>query len=269
MRPRRASRRDVSRRAPRRDAFSTRVEARCLRDAHRHARFGFQANQENDCTSHDTCAGLGLGDHSSEENLGAGDMCRSSNCNRGNTLNSYQGLLWGKYMPTTCAGMPDGEQTLAGGKTYCQDGWTLLLKSNGDSTFSWGSSYWTNSNLLNENDNDIFSKFFNSLLNNEAVRSFTNEAHEVAQYDSLLARFERLSVADVRVVSLLNGGQALLFSAGLGTILALCARRVMAGALTIGDAVAIHGMLLQLQARVGILIRQQQRERLRRSGHRA
>ena len=34
---------------------------------------------------------------------------------------------------------------------------------------------------LNDNDNRIFSRFFNSLLNNEAVRSFTNEAHEVRE----------------------------------------------------------------------------------------
>ena len=101
---------------------------------------------------------------------------------------------------------------------------------------------------LNDNDNRIFTKFFNSLLNNEAVRSFTNEQHEVRQYDSLLHHVEELSVRDVQTVSLLNVGQALLFSAGIATMLTLCASRVMAGTLTIGDVVAIHGMLLQLQA---------------------
>ena len=70
-----------------------------LDDNYRAARFGFQANQENNCASHDTAAGLGLGPlgHSaSNEHHGAGDMCLSSNCNRGNTNNGYQGLLWGK-----------------------------------------------------------------------------------------------------------------------------------------------------------------------------
>ena len=35
------------------------------------------------------------------------------------------------------------------------------------------------------NDNKLFTQFFNSLLNNEAVRSFTNERHEVGRYDEL------------------------------------------------------------------------------------
>ena len=70
-----------------------------LDDHYRAARFGFQANQENNCDSHDTAAGLGLGPlghTASNEHHGAGDMCLSSNCNRGNTNNGYQGLLWGK-----------------------------------------------------------------------------------------------------------------------------------------------------------------------------
>lgn len=101
---------------------------------------------------------------------------------------------------------------------------------------------------LNDNDNAIFTRFFNSLLNNEAVRLFTNEKLEVSQYDQLLSKLEVLSVRDVQLVSVLNAGQALIFSAGLGSIMALCASRVASGALTIGDVVAIHGMLLQLQA---------------------
>jgi ABC-type transport system involved in Fe-S cluster assembly fused permease/ATPase subunit len=80
------------------------------------------------------------------------------------------------------------------------------------------------------------------------VRSFTNEKHEVAQYDALLGEVEQLSVRDVRTISVLNAGQAVIFSTGLGLMMALCARRVLfGGTLTIGDVVAIHGMLLQLQ----------------------
>lgn len=79
------------------------------------------------------------------------------------------------------------------------------------------------------------------------VRSFTNERHEVKQYDELLERVEDLSVRDVRTVSLLNAGQALIFASGLGAVMSLCAVRVAAGSLSLGDVVAIHGMLLQLQ----------------------
>ena len=51
---------------------------------------------------------------------------------------------------------------------------------------------------LNDNDNKLFTQFFNSLLNNEAVRSFTNERHEVGRYDELLGGAESLAVRDVK-----------------------------------------------------------------------
>ena len=41
-------------------------------------------------------------------------------------------------------------------------------------------------------------------------------------------------------------GQVLCSSVGLAVVLSLCVSRVLAGAMTIGDVVAIHGMLLQL-----------------------
>jgi len=99
---------------------------------------------------------------------------------------------------------------------------------------------------LNSFDNQIFTRFFNALINNEAVRSFTNEKHEVRQYDHLLRTVEQLSVSDVKTVSLLNTGQAIIYATGLGVMMALSATRVAAGALTVGDVVAINGILLQL-----------------------
>uniref|UniRef100_A0A7S0LJD7 ATP-dependent transporter ycf16 n=1 Tax=Coccolithus braarudii TaxID=221442 RepID=A0A7S0LJD7_9EUKA len=101
---------------------------------------------------------------------------------------------------------------------------------------------------LNANDNALFAKFFNSLLNNEAVRINVNEQYEVDQYDGLLGAAERLAVTDVKTVSLLNIGQALIYWTGLGLVMAMCARGVVRGALTIGDAVAINGLLLQLHS---------------------
>ena len=164
---------------------------------------------------------------------------------------------------------------------------------------------------INEADNRIFTRFFNAMINNEAVRSFTNEPHdrtpkvpwlaaastpgrlpacsglpvrplwsaliarmpkrvcggasvpalgrrfhwvseprrhEVKQYDGLLGEAERLGVSDVYIVSALNLGQALIFCAGLGTTLAMCARGASSGVLTIGDVAAVHGLLLQLHA---------------------
>ena len=101
-----------------------------------------------------------------------------------------------------------------------------------------------------DKDNKLGTKFVNALLNNEAVRSFTQETHEVDQYDTILGQIEKLSVADVQTISRLNAGQALIFSTGLGLMLTISARRLLGLAggpvLTIGDVVAIHAMMLQL-----------------------
>ena len=70
----------------------------------------------------------------------------------------------------------------------------------------------------------------------------------MAQYDRLLGQAERLGVNDVAVVSALNLGQALIFCAGLGSTLAMCARGAIGSTLTIGDVAAVHGLLLQLHA---------------------
>ena len=88
-----------------------------LDDNYRAARFGFQANQENNCDSHDTAAGLGIGPLGHDDNAerrGAGDMCRSSGCSHGNTNNGYQGILWGRVnsLQSTCAGLPNGPAEL-------------------------------------------------------------------------------------------------------------------------------------------------------------
>jgi hypothetical protein len=62
------------------------------------ARFGFTANQENDCRSNDTAIGLGLGSHCGQHSKGhgAGQMCLSSDCSRGPVNEGFVGLLWGR-----------------------------------------------------------------------------------------------------------------------------------------------------------------------------
>jgi len=100
---------------------------------------------------------------------------------------------------------------------------------------------------VNDTDNVLFTRLFNALLCNEAVRTNANEDFEVRRYDDSLALAERLAVADVKTVAALNVGQAVCFWGGLGCMMVLCAGCVSSGALTVGDAVAINGLLLQLQ----------------------
>jgi hypothetical protein len=67
--------------------------------AYRRARFGFTANQENDCSSNDTAIGFGLGPlgHSpAGERWGSGQMCLSSQCTQGMVEVGFPGLLYGR-----------------------------------------------------------------------------------------------------------------------------------------------------------------------------
>ena len=57
------------------------------------ARFGWTANQENDCSSNDTALGLGLGQTSKH---GAGYTCLSTGCSQGGVDSGGNGLLWVK-----------------------------------------------------------------------------------------------------------------------------------------------------------------------------
>ena len=64
---------------------------------YRQSRFGYTANQEGDCSSNDTAIGLGLGPKChdpADEKRGAGYLCLSSNCSKGNINEGGNGLLW-------------------------------------------------------------------------------------------------------------------------------------------------------------------------------
>jgi hypothetical protein len=61
------------------------------------ARFGYTANQEGDCNSNDTAIGLGISnnpDTAPQYRHGAGYLCLSSQCSKGNVNEGGHGLLW-------------------------------------------------------------------------------------------------------------------------------------------------------------------------------
>lgn len=58
-------------------------------------RFGYTANQENDCTSNDTAIGFGLNNtNAGGYDRGAGYECLSTMCTQGNVNTGGTGLLW-------------------------------------------------------------------------------------------------------------------------------------------------------------------------------
>jgi ATP-binding cassette subfamily B protein len=85
-----------------------------------------------------------------------------------------------------------------------------------------------------------------SLLNYETVKYFGNEHHVARRYDAALARVERLTVRATRWRSLTGVLQVSVLGAGLALMVALAARGVEAGTMSVGDLVLVNTYLLQL-----------------------
>ncbi len=99
---------------------------------------------------------------------------------------------------------------------------------------------------MNDSDTDANTKAIDSLLNYETVKYFNAEEREAARYDRSMARYEQASVKAYTSLAVLNAGQAVIFTAGLGAAMVMCASGIKAGTNTVGDFVMINAMMIQL-----------------------
>ena len=99
---------------------------------------------------------------------------------------------------------------------------------------------------MNEEDRRANTKAIDSLLNYETVKYFGNEEHEARRYDQALAGYEGAAVKSQRTLSMLNVGQAAIIAVGLTVVMAMAARGIVQGRMTIGDFVLVNTYLLQL-----------------------
>jgi ATP-binding cassette subfamily B protein len=99
---------------------------------------------------------------------------------------------------------------------------------------------------MNDSDSDANVKAIDSLLNYETVKYFVAEEREARRYDRAMERYEEASIKAYTSLAVLNAGQAVLFSLGLGAAMVMCAYGVMAGTQTVGDFVMINAMMIQL-----------------------
>jgi len=99
---------------------------------------------------------------------------------------------------------------------------------------------------MNDADTEANSKAVDSLLNFETVKYFGNEAHETRRFDASMAAYEDAAIKTTTSLSVLNAGQALIFSIGLTLCMVLAARGIAAGDLTLGDFVLVNALLIQL-----------------------
>src|SRR6201992_290865 len=99
---------------------------------------------------------------------------------------------------------------------------------------------------MNDSDTYANTKAIDSLLNYETVKYFGAEEREAARYDRSMERYEQASVKTYTSLTLLNAGQAVIFTAGLTATMAMCALGVRSGRNTIGDFVMVNAMMIQL-----------------------
>src|SRR5438874_188239 len=99
---------------------------------------------------------------------------------------------------------------------------------------------------MNDSDTDANVKAIDSLLNYETVKYFVAEEREAARYDHSMARYEEASVQAYVSLSVLNAGQATIFTVGLAAVMVLCAYGIRQGSNTVGDLVMINAMMIQL-----------------------
>ncbi len=99
---------------------------------------------------------------------------------------------------------------------------------------------------MNSSDTDANAKAIDSLLNYETVKYFSAEEREKRRYDRAMARYEEASVHAYVSLTVLNFGQAVVFTLGLAATMVLCAYGIQRGTNTVGDFVMINAMMIQL-----------------------
>ena len=101
---------------------------------------------------------------------------------------------------------------------------------------------------MNDADTDANTKAIDSLLNFETVKYFGNEEHEaraLRPVDGRAMRRRRSRPGPRSTV--LNAGQAVVFSIGLAVVMVMAAHATSApGAQTVGDFVMINALMIQL-----------------------
>jgi ABC-type transport system involved in Fe-S cluster assembly fused permease/ATPase subunit len=95
-------------------------------------------------------------------------------------------------------------------------------------------------------DNAKAAFLVDSLAAQETVKLHNNELVETRRFDALLIAMQKLNVRSQLVGALLNAGQAAIFGTGLLISMLLAAQGFSRGQLSLGDVVAVNGLLLQL-----------------------
>ncbi|KEZ43114.1 Iron-sulfur clusters transporter ATM1, mitochondrial [Scedosporium apiospermum] len=117
-------------------------------------------------------------------------------------------------------------------------------------TTAWRTKFRRQANAA---DNRASTVAVDSLINYEAVKYFNNEPFEVARYDKALKEYEKSSIKVATSLAFLNGGQNVIFSTALTTMMYLACNGVAQGSLTVGDLVMVNQLVFQLSVPLNFL----------------
>ncbi len=106
---------------------------------------------------------------------------------------------------------------------------------------------------MNDQDQDAFQKAVDSLLNYETVKYFSAEERETARYDRAMAAYQHAAVRTQTSLGFLNSGQALILTAATVAVMAMAARGVMAGEMTVGSFVMVNTFMIQIMVPLNFL----------------
>jgi ATP-binding cassette subfamily B protein len=110
-------------------------------------------------------------------------------------------------------------------------------------TTEWRMKFRRESNAL---DNKANTRAIDSLLNYETVKTFGNEAMEIAEYDRVMGQYEKAAVRNQSSLAVMNIGQALIISIGVAVLMVMAAAENVAGRMTVGEFTAVNVFMLQL-----------------------
>ena len=124
----------------------------------------------------------------------------------------------------------------------------VLATIGGYTGFTVGITQWRTKfrRDMNRLENQASGRVVDSLVNYETVQYFNNLEHEGERYESSLKGYQKAALRAQQSLSLLNFGQAAIFSVGLTSIMYLTSQQVIDGTATVGDLVLVNGLLFQL-----------------------
>lgn len=130
-------------------------------------------------------------------------------------------------------------------------GWFALIILGTFVIYSLFTLYFTEKRAIvqrkvNELDSRAKGRLADSLINYDAVRHFTNEAHESRRFRDITSQWAHAAVRNQKALFILHVGQSAFIALGVAGVMLLAGQGVVDGAMTVGDLVLINAYVIQL-----------------------